>query len=194
MPAPVTSRAVRGHEDLGMHGDVQRGGRFVADQQVGIVGDRDRDDKLAGVRRRRKFVRKARAPVGLVDADELELRFDRPPPGGGTPGRRVMHGDGLGDLVADGVNRRQRRHRVLEHRADLRAPNAGELRVGPAEQFSCSCTDPDTVAYSGSSPTTAIAVADLPEPDSPTTATTLRGSTCRSTPGRRAPARRRWGT
>ena len=30
-------------EDLRLHGDVERGGRLVADQQVGIVGDRDRD-------------------------------------------------------------------------------------------------------------------------------------------------------
>ena len=43
-PAPVTSRAVSQHvEDLRLHGDVQRGGGFVADQQVRIVGDRDRD-------------------------------------------------------------------------------------------------------------------------------------------------------
>jgi len=31
-------------EDLRLHGDVQRGGRLVADQQVRVVGDGDRDD------------------------------------------------------------------------------------------------------------------------------------------------------
>jgi hypothetical protein len=31
---------------------------------------------------------------------------------------RLVHLDGLGDLIADGVDRRQRRHRILEDRAD----------------------------------------------------------------------------
>ena len=44
-PAPVTSRAVLQHiEDLRLHGDIERSGRFVADDQVGVVGDGDRDD------------------------------------------------------------------------------------------------------------------------------------------------------
>ena len=30
-------------QDLGLHGDVERGGRLVGDQQLGIVGDRDGD-------------------------------------------------------------------------------------------------------------------------------------------------------
>ena len=38
-------------------------------------------------------------------------------------------------------------------------------------------TDPVTVAYSGSRPITAIAAADLPDPDSPTIATTSPGAT-----------------
>ena len=33
----------------------------------------------------------------------------------------VVHPDGLGDLVADGVDRRQRRQRILEHHRDARA-------------------------------------------------------------------------
>jgi hypothetical protein len=36
--------------------------------------------------------------------------------------------------------------------------------------------EPDTDAYSGSRPITAIAAADFPEPDSPTIATTSRGA------------------
>ena len=30
-------------QDLGLHGDVERGGRLVGDQQLGTVGDRDGD-------------------------------------------------------------------------------------------------------------------------------------------------------
>src|SRR6478752_4893555 len=42
--------------------------------------------------------------------------------------------------------------------------------------------NPDTSAYSGSSPMIAIAVADLPEPDSPTSATTSPAATSKFMP------------
>ena len=42
----------------------------------------------------------------------------------------------------------------------------------PSISVPASRAEPDTAAYSGSSPITAIAAADLPEPDSPTMATT----------------------
>ena len=47
----------------------------------------------------------------------------------------------------------------------------------PPASPSLSRTEPVTVAYSGSRPITAIAAADLPEPDSPTIATTSPAST-----------------
>ncbi len=46
----------------------------------------------------------------------------------------------------------------------------------PSSSLPCKRTDPDTSAYSGSSPMTAIAAVLLPEPDSPTMATTSPGS------------------
>lgn len=30
-------------QDLGLHGDIERGGRFIGDQQIGLVGQRQRD-------------------------------------------------------------------------------------------------------------------------------------------------------
>ncbi|COW16194.1 Uncharacterised protein [Mycobacterium tuberculosis] len=51
------------------------------------------------------------------------------------------------------------------------------LSASPNSSVPCSRTEPRTCAYSGSRPTTAIAAADLPEPDSPTIATTSPGST-----------------
>ncbi|COY37569.1 Uncharacterised protein [Mycobacterium tuberculosis] len=37
------ARRLEDVEDLRLHRDVERRGRFVTDQQVGIVGDRDGD-------------------------------------------------------------------------------------------------------------------------------------------------------
>ena len=72
-PAPVTSRAVLQHvEDLRLHGDVQRGGRLVADQQVGIVGDRDRDHDALALAAGQLVREGPRPALGLGDADELE--------------------------------------------------------------------------------------------------------------------------
>ena len=47
----------------------------------------------------------------------------------------------------------------------------------PSSSWPSRLTDPLTSAYSGSRPITAMAAADLPEPDSPTIATTSRGAT-----------------
>ena len=51
------------------------------------------------------------------------------------------------------------------------------LSGNPSSSSPCRRTEPDTSAYSGSSPMTAIAPADLPAPDSPTSATTSPAST-----------------
>ena len=80
-PAPVTSRAVLQHvEDLRLHGDVQRGGRLVADQQIGVVGDRDRDDHALAFAAGQLVRERLGPPLGLGDADEFE-QFDRAGPG-----------------------------------------------------------------------------------------------------------------
>ena len=76
-PAPVTSRAVLQHvEDLRLHGDVQRGRRLVADQQVGVVGDRDRDHHALPLAAGELVRERAGPPLRLGDADQLE-QFDR---------------------------------------------------------------------------------------------------------------------
>src|ERR1700742_3125142 len=43
--------------------------------------------------------------------------------------------DGLGDLIADGVHRCQRRHRILKHRADRVAAEARHRIVGQPDQL-----------------------------------------------------------
>ncbi len=61
----------------------------------------------------------------------------------------------------------------------MRRPRICDISASdsPSSSRPPSRTEPDTSAYSGSSPITAIAAADLPDPDSPTIATTSRGAT-----------------
>ncbi|BCI86583.1 hypothetical protein NIIDMKKI_17890 [Mycobacterium kansasii] len=90
----------------------------------------------------------------------------------------LMDPDRFGDLVADGVD---------GVRADIGSWNTVPITLPrtrdipssprPSSSVPCSRTEPRTSAYSGSSPTTAMAAADLPDPDSPTIATTSPGST-----------------
>ena len=129
-PAPVTSRAVLQHvEDLRLHGDIERGGRLVTDQQVRIVGDGDRDDHPLALAAGQLVRERLRPPLGLGDADQFE-QLDgagscRPP-----ADVALVHLDRLGDLITDGVDGRERRHRVLEHRADGLAADLRHL-AGP---------------------------------------------------------------
>ncbi len=48
----------------------------------------------------------------------------------------LMHEDRLGELIADGVDRRQRGERILEHHRDLAAADRGQLAVRAADELS----------------------------------------------------------
>ena len=75
-----------------------------------------------------------RAPFGLGDADQLEqldcARLGRP-----ATRVAVVHPEGLGDLVADGIDGCERRHRILEDRADGLAADPRHPFVGEPEQL-----------------------------------------------------------
>ena len=94
-------------------------------------------------------------------------------------GQRQVGLDRLDELAADGVERVQRRQRVLEDRADLAAadlahlPRAAGCRcAGPSSRIS-----PPAMRPGGSSrPMIAAPVSDLPAPDSPTTPSTSPGA------------------
>ncbi len=99
-------------EDLGLHRDVEGGGGFVADDQVWIAGDRDGDHHALTLTAG-EFVREGSGPrLGSVDADQIH-QFDGTPPRLRLAHLSVMHGDRLGDLVTDGVDRSQGRHWIL---------------------------------------------------------------------------------
>ena len=121
-------------EDLGLHSDIQRGGGLVADQQIGIVGDRDGDDDALALATGQFMGEGSRPPLGLGDADQIQ-QFDRPCPSRTPRGAALMNLDGLGDLIADGVHRRQRRHRILEHRPDGLPANLRHLLIGKSDEL-----------------------------------------------------------
>ena len=127
------------------------------------------------------------APLRVRDLDQLE-QLDRP-----LAGRRRRHrlvaAQHLGDLEPDGVHRVQRRHRLLEDhrrppgRGSSAAP-AGRRRRAPLAELD----RPVHVAFFGSRPSIAIAIVDLPDPDSPTIASTsprFRSNLRRPPPGTR---------
>ena len=140
------ARGLEHLEDLRLHRDVQRGGRLVADQQVGIVGDRDRDHHALALTAGQLMGERPRPALRLGDADQFE-QFDGAGPGGLPTDVAVVYLERLGDLVADGVDRRQRRHRILEHGADGLAAYPRHPLVGQSEQFVA--VQPDRAGHLG---------------------------------------------
>ena len=120
-------------EDLGLHGDVEAGGRLVGQQEPRGAGEGDGDhDPLA-------HATGQLGRVGLVALD-----------GGGDAdlheeGERRLLGLCLGelqvdlerfrDLVADPLHGVEGRHGVLEHHGDVGAPQLAQLVVGRVEDL-----------------------------------------------------------
>ena len=115
-------------EDLRLQHHVERRRRLVGDQQLGFqrTGDGD-DDALALAAG--QFVRIARQrEFRLRQADAVE-HFSRPFLGVGAA-RLGVPAYALGDLLADGLDRVERRHRLLEHHADVVAAQRAHLVFG----------------------------------------------------------------
>ncbi len=77
----------------------------------------------------------------------------------------------LGELVADGVGRIERRHRLLEHHRHAVAAQLGQTRGGQAAQAPRPGTPagaPGALRPAAAGPSARSAVIDLPQPDSPT--------------------------
>jgi hypothetical protein len=118
-------------EDLRLQHHVERRRRFVGDQQLGLqrAGDGD-DDALALAAG--QFVRIARQrEFRFGQADAVE-HFSRPVFGLGAAGLGVP-AYAFGNLFADGLDRIERRHRLLEHHADVVAAQRAHLVLGCRE-------------------------------------------------------------
>jgi hypothetical protein len=157
-------------EDLRLDGHVERGGRLVGDQQLGVARQRHRDHHALAHPARHLVRVVLDALGGLGDADQVEHLG------------RLLHRlavalllvehDRLGDLVADGVHRVEAGHRLLEDHRDLVAADAAHLalalldQVLALEEHLAAAMRP---GGTGISRITERLVTDLPEPDSPTT-------------------------
>ena len=123
--AVIAPEALDQRDDLRLHGDVERGGRLVGDDQFRLGADRQRNhDALAhaagefvriGVD---AFFRRRDADLGQQIDGALARR-----------GLRKIHvgPDRLDDLVADPVERIEAGQRILEDHADPLAPDAADF-------------------------------------------------------------------
>ena len=112
-------------QDLGLDGDVERRGRLVGNQQAGPADQRHGDHRaLAQAPGQLKGIG-ARRALGIGKAHQPQ-HFHHQLAGRGTT-NIAMQLEGFADLVADGVDRRQRGHRLLEDDRDASAANGAHL-------------------------------------------------------------------
>ena len=126
-------RSAQELEDLRLDGDVERGGRLVGDQQVGIVGERHGDHHalaLAAGKLMRKAV-EPRSGSRMPTLPSSSMMRPRAP----RPRRALMQLDDLADLPLDRVQRIERGHRFLEHHGDVVAAHLPQVALIGAEQL-----------------------------------------------------------
>ncbi len=131
--AGVDGEAAQEVEDLGLHGDVERGGRLVGDQQARLVGDGHGDDDALALAAGELEGVGAGAVLRVGDADAAQ-EFDGL--GGGLlRGDLAVVADHLADLAADPGERVERGGGFLEHHRDALAAQRGERGVRGADDL-----------------------------------------------------------
>ena len=120
-------------KDLGLNGDVQRGGRLVGDQQIRPVG-KGYGDHHALALAAGELVGVGWQPLlGPVDADLVQkLHHLRPCV---RAAQALMQFDTLRQLLFDRVERVQRCHRLLKDEADVIAAHLAQDPFGGADHF-----------------------------------------------------------
>ena len=132
-------------EDLGLDRHVERGGRLVRDQQLGVARHRHRDHH-ALAHAARELVRigvRAALRLGNMDAAQhLHCPVHRI-----APRQSLVQRDRLADLAAHRQQRVERGHRLLEDHRDVVAADAlhfafAELQQIGAFKADCAADDP----------------------------------------------------
>ena len=119
-------------EDLRLDGDVERRGRLVGDQHLGIAGERHGDHGALAHAARELVGILLDALLGLGDADQLQ-HLDGPRQR--APVRHLLVQDQrLADLPADGHDRVERGHRLLEDHGDVVAADLAHGRLVEADE------------------------------------------------------------
>jgi hypothetical protein len=127
-------------QNLPLDGDVERRGRLVGDDQVGLVQEGDGDgDALAHAAG--KLVRIGlEALVGTGDADQGE-GLPRPRPRGRVVDA-LVRADRLDHLRVDPQHRIEGHHRILEDHGDARPAQLAHLAVGQTDEVAALESDP----------------------------------------------------
>ena len=130
--AHLALQLVQQRQDLRLDGHVQRGGRLVADQQLRRAGQRHRDHRALALAAGELVRIGVDLGLGVGDAGAVQ-QLDGARARGVGP-QRLVQRQHLDDLVAHGVQRVQRRHRLLEDHADARAADAAHLALALSHQ------------------------------------------------------------
>ena len=126
-------------EDLGLDGDVERGGGLVGDQQVGGVGEGHGDHHPLALAAG-ELVRVAGEPcLGGGDADAGEQLED--PLAHRLAADALVQFDRLAELLFQRVQRVERGHRLLEDEADVIAAGGAEFGRAGADHFAALVAD-----------------------------------------------------
>src|SRR5450830_644987 len=123
-------RVLEQFQDLRLHRHVERRGRLVGNQQVGLIRQGHRDHHALALAAR-QLVRIARQPpLRIGDADMIEQLDDAR--ARRLPRKPLMQQQYLADLLFDRVQRIERGHRLLEDDGDVVAADVadGGLRHG----------------------------------------------------------------
>ncbi len=112
-------------QDLGLHRDVERGGRLVRDQKIRFVGERHRDHDALALAAGQLMRIALQARFGIGNAD-LRQQFERARPRR-LPADAAVQRKDLGNLRLDRVQRIERGHRLLEDDRDVVAADFTHL-------------------------------------------------------------------
>ena len=115
-------------EDLRLHRHVERGGRLVGDEQVGLPGDGGRNQRPLPQPARELVRILVGAHGGVGEADEFQAGQD--PVADLVTGHQTMRPHDLGDLLADGAQRVERTQGVLQDEPDVTAAELAPAGFG----------------------------------------------------------------
>ena len=124
---------------LGRH--VERGGRLVGDEEPRAERDRHGDPDPLPLAAR-ELVRIAASAESCAAGRPTRSSVARAMARASAPAGGAVHPHRLGHLVADRLQRVQRRHRLLEDHADVAAADPAHLRLGAAHEVAAVEADP----------------------------------------------------
>ena len=126
-------------DDLRLHGDVERGGRLVGDQEIGLVGERHGDHHALALAAGKLMRITVEPAFRIADADLSEHLDDAR--ARRLAGEAAVQQQNLADLLLDRMQRIERGHRLLEDDGDVVAAHAPHVAFGKLYQVAALVED-----------------------------------------------------